>query len=70
MKIYRIFMNSYDDAFAFCERICPICSHIRVPKGEEWLLSDEPFKLTINYKQPTMCIEIYKNKVDQKVRNV
>ena len=62
MNPTRIYMNSFNEALDFANKIRPVCSLVKVPDALDWIYFDKPFIITINYNEPTLCIEIYLNK--------
>ena len=67
MKPIRMYMNSYEEAIEFIERIRPVCSKVFIPSKTYWdnfsnkLGQQDMISTTINYKEPTIRIEIIKN---------
>lgn len=60
MRTIRVYVNTYDEAREICDYIRPISS-VSSPFEIKWLDGADPIKVFINYKKPTICIEIYKN---------
>ena len=66
MKPIRIYMNTYEEALTFIERIRPICSKVYVPDRGDWewihyFEHEDIFSATINYVEPVIRLEIIKN---------
>ena len=60
-KIIRIYINTFEDAIEICDRLRPIASKVKIPNIYFWQDGIKNILITINYKKPTICVEILKN---------